>query len=201
MVTSCNAACLRAVTHRIVSCIVSFAGSEFTVSSFTVRIHGLQSASGQLRNGQQGVAFRDNGNGRVGVRCADGEEISLKLDNLLLSPIAVALPADCTSPLRGYRGADIPANAASRGAGDFCASDAPQPGFFVHRPPSLPGTAIAWAITHQGVGWPGVYTDRRLAGVAEALPAQVAECWLGSGLGLGFGLELASPNPNLSSQY
>tara|TARA_B100000795_G_scaffold58318_1_gene38801 strand:- start:990 stop:1532 length:543 start_codon:yes stop_codon:yes gene_type:complete len=180
---------------------VSFAGSEFTVSSFTVRIHGLQSASGQLRNGQQGVAFRDNGNGRVGVRCADGEEISLKLDNLLLSPIAVALPADCTSPLRGYRGADIPPNAASRGAGDFCASDASQPGFFVHRPPSLPGTAIAWAITHQGVGWPGVYTDRRLAGVAEALPAQVAECWLGSGLGLGFGLELASPNPNLSSQY
>ena len=171
MVTSCNAACLRAVTHRIVSCIVSFAGSEFTVSSFTVRIHGLQSASGQLRNGQQGVAFRDNGNGRVGVRCADGEEISLKLGNLLLSPVAVALPADCTSPLRGYRGADIPANAASRGAGDFCASDAPQPGFFVHRPPSLPGTAIAW----QGVGWPGVYTDRGLAGVAEALPAQVAE--------------------------
>lgn len=55
--------------------------------SFTVRIHGLQSASGQLRNGQQGVAFRDNGNGRLGVRCADGEEISLKLANLLLTPL------------------------------------------------------------------------------------------------------------------
>ena len=154
-------------------------------SSFTVRIHGLQSASGQLRNGQQGVAFRDNGNGRLGVRCADGEEISLKLANLLLTPVAVALPADCLT----YMGA-VPCNAASRGAGDFCASEAPQPGFFVHRPPSLPEMALNW----EGAGWPGVYTDRRLAGVAKALPSQVTECWRGSALGLELGLESTRPN-------
>ena len=152
--------------------------------SFTVRIHGLQSASGQLRNGQQGLAFRDNGNGRLGVRCADGEEISLKLANLLLSPVAVALPADCLT----YTGA-ADCNAASRGAGDFCASEAPQPGFFVYRPPSLPEMALSW----EGAGWPGVYTDRRLAGVAKALPSQVTECWRGSALGLELGLESARP--------
>lgn len=154
--------------------------------SFTVRIHGLQSASGQLRNGQQGVAFRDNGNGRLGVCCADGEEISLKLANLLLTPVPVALPADCLT----YTGAALPCNAASRGAGDFCASEAPQPGFFVYRPPSLPEMALNW----EGAGWPGVYTDRRLAGVAKALPAQVTECLRASALGLELGLESARPN-------
>ena len=135
-------------------------------TSFTVRIQGLQSASGQPRNGQQGVVFRDNGSGRVGVRCADGESLSLKLTNMLISPDAVALPADCAA------GAVPPYNAASRGAGDFSASDAPQPGFFVHLPAALPDSAIQW----QAAGWPGVYTDRRLAGVAEAPPALVAEC-------------------------
>jgi len=158
--------------------------------SFTVRIHGLQSASGQLRNGQQGLAFRDNGNGRLGVRCADGEEISLKLANLLLSPVAVALPADCLT----YTGA-ADCNAASRGAGDFCASEAPQPGFFVYRPPSLPEMALSW----EGAGWPGVYTDRRLAGVAKALPSQVTACWHGSALGLELGLESARPNRDPTS--
>ena len=133
---------------------------------FGVRIHGLTSDAGQQLNGQQGVAVRDNGNGRLGVRCQDGELRSVRIANLVLSPEPVALPPNCEA-----RAGGSPFNVASRNAG-ILAGDTGQRGFFVHCPPSLSDQCYGY----EGAGWPGVYTRRDLLGLAAASPEHVESC-------------------------
>jgi hypothetical protein len=126
---------------------------------FAVRVHGLSSEAGQVLNGQMGMATGVRADGRVGVVLnGSGESRALKVANLMLAREEVRLPAGCAASTTPHM------NAASRTAGDFHAADPPQPGFFVHLPPKLAEHAIEFG----SAGWPGVYTDRRLKGVAEA---------------------------------
>lgn len=133
---------------------------------FAVRVHGLTSEAGSHLNDAAGEAFRDNGNGRLGVRFA-GEDAprSLRIDNLRIARVSAPLPhSDAASGLPAH-------NAASRAAGSCHATAAPAPGFYVYAPPGLPRHALDW----QGPGWPGVYTDRRLRGISEAPAPHVTE--------------------------
>ena len=133
--------------------------------SFAVRVHGLASAAGRALNGRQGVAFCDRGDGRLGVRFGEGDTRAVRVTNLLLARDVVSLTAGCAASEGPHE-----YNAASRTAGNFDETDEPRRGFLVHLPP-LP----TYAVEYGGAGWPGVYTDRRLRGIADANPAHVLE--------------------------
>ncbi len=135
---------------------------------FAVRLHGLQSAGGQALNGQLGSAFSDRGDGRLGVRLAHGESRAIRLENLLHTCEVVPLPSSYSAG--EPRQPVPPAVASSRTAGEFDGSSRARPGFYVHAPPVLPPDAIGY----EGAGWPGVYTDRRLRGVATAQSCHVS---------------------------
>ena len=135
---------------------------------FAVRLHGLQSAGGQALNGQLGSAFSDRGDGRLGVRLADGESRAIRIENLLHACEVVPLPSSYSA---GEPRKPVPPPvASSRTAGEFDGSTRARPGFYVHAPPALPPDAIGY----EGAGWPGVYTDARLRGVATAQSCHVS---------------------------